>query len=151
LREQERERKLLLTTRRAIGDAILKKFKQPTKADWHLITASLIQHVPHEYRIDLSKRCGCCPKAKQPSTADMLSALDTHVSKLDATGCFRLMLDIAMLQDIRTQYRADADVNLKKLAQRFHVDPVAIAKEVRAQSTAKAAKAIAKPAKKGAA
>jgi hypothetical protein len=130
-REEQRTLRLRLATRRAIGDAILKRFKTPTTEDWRLMTLTAVHNIQHEYRIDVCKRHGCYPKEKQPSSMDMLRNLGEHISKLDATACQRLLFDIALLGDIKSHYRTDADANLKKVAQRFKVDVAAIAKEVR--------------------
>lgn len=149
-RDEEREKRLKMATRRAIGDAILAKFKQPTAADWQLIAGSSARHIPHEYRIDLAKRMGCYPKSKQPGSSEILEAIETHVAKLDPTGCMRLLFDIALLPDIRSQWSTSADANLKKIATRFKIDSAAIAKDVRAKAK-QAGKAAGRKPKKGAA
>lgn len=149
-RDEEREKRLKMATRRAIGDAILAKFKQPTAADWQLIASSSARHIPHEYRIDLAKRIGCYPKSKQPGSTEILEAIEKHIAKLDSTGCMRLLFDIALLPDIRSQWSTNADGNLKKVASRFRIDTAAIGKTVRAQASIATKRASTKR-KKGAA
>ena len=92
-------------------------------------------HGSHRYRIDLAKRIGCYPKSKQPGSTEILEAIEEHIAKLDSTGCMRLLFDIALLPDIRSQWSTTADGNLKKVASRFRIDTAAIGKTVRAQAS----------------
>lgn len=133
-RAEEREKKVKMATRRAIGDAVLAKFRTPTVDDWRLMTSSAVRHVPHEYRIDLAKRYGCYPKTKQPGGSEMQNALEKHIEGLDGTACHRLLFDIAILPLIRSQYRDTADAELRVLARRFRLDAAAIGKDVRAKA-----------------
>lgn len=148
-REEERQKKIQMATRRAIGDAILKKFKAPTVADWQLIATSAVRHLPHELRIDLAKRHGCYPKTKQPGSMEIQGALEKHITSFDMPAVYRFLFDIAILPTIRSRYRSSADSELAALAKRFHVDPKAITQQVRANT--KKPKAPAKRTKKGAA
>ena len=148
-RDEEREKRLKMATRRAIGDAILAKFKQPTAADWQLIAQSSARHIPHEYRIDLAKRIGCYPKSKQPGSTEILDSIETYIGKLGSDACMRLLFDIALLPDIRNQWSTNADGNLKKIATRFKIDTAAIAKTVRANATIQATKSVTAKRKKG--
>ena len=134
VRNEEREKKLQMSIRRALGDAILRKFKSPTTTDWQFIATRAMMQMPHEHGIDLAKRYGCYPKTKQPSGSEIRDALQKHIAALDSTACQRFLFDMALLPMIRNQYSTSAESELKTIAKRFRLDPASIAKTVREQA-----------------